>query len=93
MRTIKATGIVRRIDDLGRVVIPKELRRTHGIKDGDPLEIFVEGNHVIFKKYAPGCFICGESELKKLKEFQSKLICTDCIKSVVDHYSQQPASN
>ena len=51
---MKATGIVRRIDDLGRVVIPKEIRRTMRIREGDPLEIFTEGGgEVIFKKYSP----------------------------------------
>ena len=48
---MKATGIIRRIDELGRVVIPKEIRRTIRIREGDPLEIFVEGGAVIFKKY------------------------------------------
>lgn len=50
---MKATGIVRRIDDLGRVVIPKEIRRQLRIKEGDPLEIFLEGNKVCFEKYSP----------------------------------------
>ena len=51
---MKATGIVRRIDDLGRVVIPKEIRRTYRIREGDPLEIFVTSNgEVVFKKYSP----------------------------------------
>ena len=51
---MKATGIVRRIDDLGRIVIPKEIRRTMRIREGDPLEIFTESNGtVIFKKYSP----------------------------------------
>lgn len=51
---MKATGIVRRIDDLGRVVIPKEIRRTMRIREGDPLEIFTEaGGNVIFRKYSP----------------------------------------
>ena len=50
---MKATGIVRRIDDLGRVVIPKEIRRSLGFKEGDALEIFVENNKVIFEKYFP----------------------------------------
>ena len=50
---MKATGIVRRIDDLGRVVIPKEIRRTMHIREGDPLEIYTdEGGRVIFKKYS-----------------------------------------
>ena len=60
---MKATGIVRRIDDLGRVVIPKEIRRTLRIREGDPLEIFTGGDgHVIFKKYSP------IGELSKLSE-------------------------
>lgn len=50
---MKATGIVRKIDDLGRVVVPKETRRTLGIEEGDSLEIFVNGNQVILQKYQP----------------------------------------
>lgn len=50
---MKAIGIVRRIDDLGRVVVPKEIRRTLGIEEGDPLEIFVNGGQVILQKYQP----------------------------------------
>lgn len=50
---MKATGIIRRIDDLGRVVIPKEIRRTLRIREGDPLELFVENNAVVFQKYQP----------------------------------------
>lgn len=50
---MKATGIVRRIDDLGRVVIPKEIRRTLKISEGDPLEIFIEDDKVVFAKYDP----------------------------------------
>ena len=50
---MKATGIVRRVDDLGRVVIPKEIRRTAGIREGDPLEIFLQDGAVVFKKYIP----------------------------------------
>ena len=50
---MKATGIVRRIDDLGRVVIPKEIRRTASIREGDPLEIFLQDGAAVFKKYIP----------------------------------------
>lgn len=50
---MKATGIVRRIDDLGRIVIPKELRRTFRLKEGDPLEFFTENGEIILKKYSP----------------------------------------
>ena len=52
---MKATGIVRRIDDLGRVVIPKEIRRACNIREGEPLEIFLEDGGVVFKKYLPNC--------------------------------------
>lgn len=52
---MKATGIIRRIDDLGRVVIPKEIRRTMNIREGEPLEIFLEDGGVVFKKYLPKC--------------------------------------
>jgi AbrB family looped-hinge helix DNA binding protein len=50
---MKATGVVRHIDNLGRVVIPKELRKTRGIKDGDPIEIFVDGDCIVLRKYEP----------------------------------------
>lgn len=58
---MKSTGIVRRIDDLGRVVIPKELRRTLAIREGDPLEIHVDGGRIILTKYIEGgrCPTCG----------------------------------
>ena len=61
---MKATGIVRRIDDLGRVVIPKEIRRTQAIRVGDPLEIFVSGSgEVVFKKYSPVGELAASSQL------------------------------
>lgn len=74
---MKATGIVRRIDDLGRVVIPKELRRAHFIEEGDPLEFFVDGDKIILRKYQPGCIFCGNTE--SLQLFHGKHICTSCI--------------
>lgn len=53
---MKATGIIRRIDDLGRVVIPKEIRRNLGIREGDPLEIFVENGCICLRKYDPNAY-------------------------------------
>ena len=52
---MKSTGIVRRIDDLGRIIIPKEIRRNLAIREGDPLEIFVEGEMICYSKYEPAC--------------------------------------
>ncbi|MCI7302194.1 MAG: AbrB/MazE/SpoVT family DNA-binding domain-containing protein, partial [Clostridia bacterium] len=59
---MKNTGIVRRIDDLGRVVVPRELRRSLQIENGDEVETFMEGDRIILKKYEPGCVICGSMD-------------------------------
>ncbi|WP_436514036.1 AbrB/MazE/SpoVT family DNA-binding domain-containing protein [Clostridium thermobutyricum] len=75
---MKSTGIVRKIDDLGRVVIPKELRRTLNINECDPLEIFIEDESIILKKYNPGCIFCGE--FKDITNFKNKIVCKKCIK-------------
>ena len=59
---MKATGVTRKVDELGRIVIPKELRNTLGIKEKSPLEIFVEGEDIVLQKYQPGgvCALTGE---------------------------------
>lgn len=77
---MKSTGVVRPIDQLGRIVIPKELRRTLDIEVGDPLEIFVDGEEVILRKYEPGCVFCGN--VKYIVEFKGKKICTNCIETI-----------
>lgn len=79
---MKSTGIVRRVDDLGRVVIPKELRRTFGIKVRDPLEIFVEGDKIILSRYDPGCVFCGSS--KNAVDYKGKHVCSSCRKRLSD---------
>lgn len=73
---MKATGIVRKVDELGRVVLPKELRRTYRIEEGDGMEIFVDGDTLILKKYEPACVFCGEA--KDVVEFRGKNICPAC---------------
>lgn len=74
---MKATGIVRKVDELGRVVLPIELRRTMDIDVKDPMEIFVDGHHIILKKYAPSCTFCGSAE--DVMSHKGKLVCTDCV--------------
>ena len=75
---MKATGIVRRIDDLGRVVIPKEIRRTLRIREGDPLEIFTDREgEIILKKYQPGCIFCNDA--RNVTLFKGKLVCEKCL--------------
>lgn len=75
---MKATGIVRRVDELGRVVIPKELRRTMSIDEFDSMEIFVDGNMICLKKYEPACTFCGNVKENMVSQ-AGKLICPDCI--------------
>ncbi len=74
---MKSTGIVRKVDELGRVVIPIETRRTLNINEGDSLEIFVDGEHIILRKYKPGCVFCGQ--IKDIKEHKGKNICPACL--------------
>lgn len=74
---MKSTGIVRKVDELGRVVIPIELRRTLGIEERDSLEIYVDGEQIILKKYQPACIFCGNA--KNVVNFRDKMICPDCL--------------
>ena len=74
---MKSTGIVRKIDDLGRMVIPIELRKTMDIDKKDPMEIFVDGDKIVLTKYEPACIFCGNAD--ETVEFHEKVICTDCM--------------
>ena len=73
---MKATGIVRRVDTLGRVVIPKELRTTFKIKEGDSMEIFVEQDMIVFQKYQQGCIFC--KNVDNMITFNGRYICKEC---------------
>lgn len=79
---MKATGIVRKVDELGRVVIPVELRRTLNIDVKDSLEIFIEGESMILKKYHPSCIFC--SEAKGVIDFKGKKVCNDCLDFIAE---------
>ena len=80
---MKSTGIVRKVDELGRVVIPIELRRTLGIDEKDALEIYVDNEKIILKKYEPACIFCGSA--KGLVSYRRKNICQDCIKRMNEY--------
>ena len=73
---MKSTGIVRKVDELGRVVLPIELRRTLDIAERDSLEIYVDENTIILKKYEPACIFCGNA--KDIVSYKGKNICPDC---------------
>ena len=75
------TGIVRRVDDLGRIVIPMELRRTLGIKVKDPMAIFVEGDRIILTKHRDACAICGDTDAP-MTHVKGRSVCDDCISMV-----------
>ncbi len=77
---MKSTGVVRRVDELGRIVIPIELRRNLDIGEKDALEIYVDGNHIILKKYEPACVFCGNA--KEITNFKGKNICKECLKDI-----------
>jgi len=74
---MKATGIVRPVDPLGRVVIPVELRRTLNIKTEDSLEVFVDGEYIMLKKYEPACIFCGDA--KDVVNVKGKNVCRKCM--------------
>ncbi len=77
---MKSTGIIRRLDELGRVVIPIELRNKFNISEKDPIEIYVDGTNIILKKYESNCIFCGNT--KNLNEYKGKQICTSCLKKL-----------
>ncbi|MFO7263362.1 MAG: AbrB family transcriptional regulator [Bacillaceae bacterium G1] len=80
---LKSTGIVRKVDELGRVVIPIELRRTLRISERDSLEIYVDGERIILKKYEPACIFCGNAE--QVIHFKEKMICRSCLEELNKH--------
>lgn len=75
---MKATGIVRPVDGLGRIVLPIEIRRNLDIEERDQLEIYLEGDRIILQKYEPACVFCGSSA--GLSEFRGKNVCRECIR-------------
>ncbi len=77
---MKSTGIVRKIDELGRVVIPVELRRMLDLEIKDSVEIFTENNMIFFKKYEPGCIFCGEA--RDVVNVKGKTLCPTCIEAI-----------
>ena len=74
---MKSTGIVRKVDELGRVVIPTELRRTLDIAEKDALEIYVDADKIILKKYEPACVFCGSAD--NVINYKNKNVCQACL--------------
>ncbi len=79
---MKSTGIVRKVDELGRIVLPIELRHTLGIAPRDALEIYVEDKTIILRKYQPACIFCDDAE--GVISFRGKNVCAKCIRARQD---------
>lgn len=77
---MKSTGVVRKLDELGRIVIPIELRRTMDIAIRDTLEIFVEDDKIILKKYHPACVFCNDA--RDVVYYKDKLVCKRCLEEL-----------
>ena len=77
---MKSTGIVRKVDELGRIVLPIELRRTLDIAEKDTLEIYVEGSAIVLKKYRPTCVFCDST--RDVSVFKGKNICPKCLREL-----------
>ncbi len=77
---MKSTGIIRRVDELGRVVIPIEIRNQFNIVEKDPIEIYVNGSSIVLKKFEPNCIFCNSTQ--NLLSYQDKLICSTCAKKI-----------
>ena len=77
------TGMVRKVDELGRVVVPKELRRRMGIEDDkDFFEIYMDDDSIVLKKYQPNCIFCGN--MQDLVSFNGKMVCAGCVKNLAE---------
>lgn len=74
---MKSTGMVRQLDTLGRIVIPVELRRTMDLSLKDTLEIFVDGDQIVLKKYHPACVFCNDA--RDVISYKGKLVCRRCL--------------
>lgn len=79
---MKSTGIVRKVDELGRIVLPIEIRKIMDIKDKDSIEIFTDDNRIILAKYHPACTFCSNADESNMRYFEGKRICRDCFEKI-----------
>lgn len=83
---MRSLGTVRRIDSVGRISIPAQLRCMHNINTDDFMELYQEGTYIILKKYVPKCVFCGGAE--KVETFKTKFICQNCMNNIIISSSQ-----
>ena len=81
---MKSTGVVRKVDELGRIVLPIEIRKVLDINVKDPLEIFTDEDKIVLKKYYPACVFCGNAD--DIVYFNNKRICTKCLAKIKEQF-------
>lgn len=84
--SMKSLGIIRKIDGLGRLVLPVEIRRSLSLNLHDPMEFYMDGENIVIRKYNPSCVFCGGVE--HTVKFGERLICPECLNSIIGTYSQ-----
>lgn len=77
---MRPAGVVRKVDQLGRIVLPKSLRKRYRMNEGDPVEILVSGDHILLERYRPKCVFCGE--MNGVTEYREKHICVECLREM-----------
>ncbi|MGA8944135.1 MAG: AbrB/MazE/SpoVT family DNA-binding domain-containing protein [Thermoactinomyces sp.] len=77
---MKGTGIVRKVDHLGRIVLPKGLRDLLDIQPSDGVEVFVDDQYIVLKKYAPSCIFCGSMD--EVVYYRGKTVCKECVEEI-----------
>jgi transcriptional pleiotropic regulator of transition state genes len=77
---MKPAGVVRKVDQLGRIVLPKSLRKRYLMNEGDPVEILVQGDHIILERYRPKCVFCGNMDM--VSDFKERHVCGFCVKEM-----------
>lgn len=80
---MKSTGIIRKVDNLGRIVLPIELRRTMDIAERDELEIYMENDRIILQKFEKACIFCGSS--RGLINYRRKIVCQECVRKMTEY--------
>lgn len=81
---MKSTGVVRKVDELGRIVLPIEIRKTLDIQQKDAIEIFIDEDKIILQKYQPACIFCNQ--VNDVVYFNGKRVCTACIEKMKSHF-------
>ncbi len=81
---MKSTGVVRKVDELGRIVLPIELRKSLDINVKDPVEIFVDNERIVLQKYCPACIFCGNAD--NVVYYNGKRICSDCLDAIKSNF-------